>query len=148
VRGRVSWEESECDLALIPDGNKAHLTIVDKFRGKKSLTKFKLIRYAGNYSVLRAFPETGRQHQIRVHLAKMGHSVVCDELYGSGRPLCLSDFKRGWKGNTLDERPLLARLGLHSETLFIPDYICGELEAPLHRDMRATISQIQKCGKG
>jgi 23S rRNA pseudouridine955/2504/2580 synthase/23S rRNA pseudouridine1911/1915/1917 synthase len=150
VRGRVSWQESECDLSLVPDGNKSHLTIVDKYRGKKSFTKFKLINSAGNYSVLRAFPHTGRQHQIRVHLAKMGHSVVCDELYGTARPLYLSDFKRGWRGDSAEERPLLARLGLHSETLSIPytdnDQIL-RLEAPPHKDMKATVTQIEKCAR-
>jgi RluA family pseudouridine synthase len=155
VHGKVSWEKTVCDLALIPDGNKQHLTVVDNYRGKKSLTRFEFVAAAGNFSVDKAYPETGRQHQIRVHLSKMGHPVVCDELYGTTKPVYLSHFKRGWRGDKFDERPLLARLALHSASLSIPDYFTENrqdgsrdllLQAPLHKDMAAAITQIEKCG--
>ena len=55
VQGRPSWKETVCDLALVPNGNKQHLTIIDKYRGKKSLTTFHLLGSAGNYSVLEPF---------------------------------------------------------------------------------------------
>jgi len=148
VHGRPSWRETGCDLALVPNGNKQHLTIVDKFRGKKSFTSFRLLGSAGNYSVLEAIPETGRIHQIRVHLAALGHPVVCDTLYGKNRPVLLSSFKRGWQGDLLEERPLLSRLGLHASELFIPGYANGagglDLKAPLPRDMAALIRQMEK----
>jgi RluA family pseudouridine synthase len=155
VHGKVSWEKTVCDLALIPDGNKQHLTIVDNYRGKKSLTRFEFVAAAGNFSVVKAYPETGRQHQIRVHLSKMGHPVACDELYGTTKPVYLSHFKRGWRGDKFDERPLIARLALHSASLCIPDYFTEALQdgsrdlllqAPLHKDMSAAITQIEKCG--
>ena len=158
IHGRPSWSETVCDLPLVPNGNKQHLTIIDKFRGKKSLTRFRLLGSAGNYSILEVFPETGRTHQIRVHLASMGHSVVCDELYGKTKPVLLSSFKRGWRGDPLDERPLLSRLGLHAAELFIPDYVghAGEetaaetglsLKAPLPRDLSALIRQMEKAAR-
>ncbi|MCL2374628.1 MAG: pseudouridine synthase, partial [Treponema sp.] len=43
VRGRPSWSETDCDLPLVPNGNKLHHTIVDKYRGKPSLTRFRLL---------------------------------------------------------------------------------------------------------
>jgi RluA family pseudouridine synthase len=146
VHGRPAWNETVCDLALVPNGNKQHLTIIDKFRGKESLTAFRLLGSAGNYSVLEALPETGRIHQIRVHLAALGHAVVCDELYGNGRPVMLSAIKRGWRGDPHEERPLLSRLGLHAVELFIPDYAGNglNLKAPLPRDMAALIRQMEK----
>jgi len=164
VRGRPSWSETVCDLPLVPDGNKLHLTIVDKYRGKPSLTRFRLLGSAGNFSVLEALPETGRTHQIRVHLAALGHSVVCDELYGKGKPVMLSAIKKGWRGDPLEERPLLSRLGLHAAELVIPAYgetdadsasidtnagntqnISGiKLQALLSRDMAALIHQMEK----
>ena len=157
VHGRPSWKETVCDLSLVPNGNKQHLTIIDKFRGKKSLTAFRLLGSAGNYSILEALPETGRTHQIRVHLASLGHPVVCDELYGSAKPVLLSSFKRGWRGDPLEERPLLSRLGLHAAELFIPDYGGGDknedggaglnLKAPMPRDMAALISQMEKAAR-
>ena len=152
VHGRPSWSETSCDLALVPNGNKQHLTIVDKYRGKKSLTAFRLLGSAGNYSVLEAFPETGRTHQIRVHLASLGHPVICDELYGNDKPVLLSAIKRGWRGDPLEERPLLSRLGLHASELFIPEYAAQgatetglNLKAPLPRDMAALIRQMEKA---
>jgi len=150
VHGRPSWKEKSCDLPLVPNGNKRHLTIIDKYRGKKSLTVFHFLGGAGNYSILEALPETGRTHQIRVHLASLGHPVVCDELYGSSKPVLLSSFKQNWRGDPLEERPLLSRLGLHAAELFIADYAGGEspgltLKAPLPRDMAALIKQMEKA---
>jgi 23S rRNA-/tRNA-specific pseudouridylate synthase len=66
VHGRPVWTETDCDLGLVPDGDKLHRTIVDKYRGKKSLTRFRLLFSAGAYSVVEARPATGRTHQIRV----------------------------------------------------------------------------------
>ncbi|MDR0320314.1 MAG: RNA pseudouridine synthase [Treponema sp.] len=142
VHGRPSWKETSCDLALVPNGNKKHQTIIDKFRGKESLTHFVLILSAGNYSVLEALPQTGRIHQIRVHAAALGHPVVCDELYGKMSPIKLSSFKRAWRGDPKEERPLLARLGLHAQELILPD---GQIiTAPLPKDMSSLINQMKK----
>jgi RluA family pseudouridine synthase len=143
VHGRPSWNETVCDLALVPNGNKKHMTIIDKYRGKESCTQFTCLLSAGNYSVLEARPQTGRIHQIRVHAAALGHPVVCDELYGKNNPVKLSSFKRGWRGDPHEEKPLLSRLGLHALELSLPG---GQvLTAPLAKDMSALIKQMEKC---
>ena len=158
IHGRPLWKETVCDLPLVPDGNKRHLTVVDKFRGKQSLTRFTLLGSAGSFAVVEAVPETGRTHQIRVHAAALGFPVACDSLYGKDKPVLLSDFKRGWRGDRLEEKPLLARLGLHALELSLP--IQAELDentavsctgvnmlnlrAPLPRDMTVLIRQMEK----
>lgn len=150
VHGRPSWPGGKafCDLPLLPDGNKKHLSVVDKYRGKPSRTAFLLVLSAGNYSVVEARPETGRTHQIRVHLSCLGHPVVCDPLYGkhsrggAEKGVFLSSFKHNWQGDALSERPLLARLGLHALRLVIDE---KEFEAPLHKDMESLIKQMKKC---
>jgi len=157
VNGRPAWKETSCDLPLVPNGNKRHMTIVDKFRGKKSLTRFVLLGSAGNYSVLEALPETGRTHQIRVHAAALGFPVVCDPLYGRDGTVMLSSIKKNWRGDPHEEKPLLARLGLHAAEISLPaTAISNEtiatsehndnftLKAPLPRDMGALVRQMEK----
>jgi len=145
VHGRPSWKETSCDLPLVPNGNKKHMTIIDKYRGKESLTRFFFLTSAGNYSVLEVQPHTGRIHQIRVHAAAIGHPVVCDTLYGKDTPVKLSSFKRGYRGDTFEEKPLLSRLGLHALELTLPDGLT--LKAPLQRDMSSLINQMKKQAK-
>jgi RluA family pseudouridine synthase len=141
VYGHPLWQETSCDVALVPDGDKQHRTIIDLYQGKKSLTRFRLRETAGNYSILEAFPETGRTHQIRVHASALGHPVVCDRLYcRSPKPVLLSSFKRGWRGNPEEELPLLSRLGLHAAEIVLPNDVA--LQAPLPRDMAALLSQM------
>jgi RluA family pseudouridine synthase len=153
IHGRPSWTETVCDLPLVPGGDKQYRTIIDKYRGKKSLTRFRLLGSAGNYGIVEALPETGRTHQIRVHLASLGHPVVCDSLYGvparrgvTEKGVFLSSFKNGWRGDPLNERPLLSRLGLHALRLTLPDYGALCLYAPLPRDMAALVNQLEKRG--
>jgi len=59
---------------------------IDK-NGQTSITHFEVLKEFDNYSLVRCVLETGRTHQIRVHMSAIGHSLIGDSLYGS-----LSDF--------------------------------------------------------
>jgi len=150
IHGRPAWTETVCDLPLRADGDRQHRTIIDKAKGKHARTNFKLLAEVGAYSLIQAQIETGRTHQIRLHLASLGHPVVCDPLYGTTKPVYLSAFKRGWRGDNLEEKPLLARLGLHAYSLVLPasgDETHNEPQrfiAPLPRDFRALVNQMEK----
>jgi RluA family pseudouridine synthase len=146
VRGVPHWMETYCDAPLVVNGDKRHRTIIDKYRGKKSNTHFRLLAHAGDISLIEAVPESGRTHQIRVHIASLGHPIVCDSLYGKDTPLFLSSFKRNWRGDRFDERPLIERLALHAAKLTLPTRGAKELfvEAPYPKDMAAVINQIVK----
>ncbi|MDR2783817.1 MAG: RNA pseudouridine synthase [Treponema sp.] len=146
VYGRFPRGETVCDLPLVPDGNKRHVTIIDNHQGKPSLTRFKPLTVAGNFSVLEVLPETGRTHQIRVHASALGYPIICDPLYcRNPKSVVLSSFKRKWRGDLFEEKPLLSRLGLHAAEIVLPDGT--SLSAPLPRDMGALITQMEKHGK-
>ena len=100
VYGHPLWENLKVNLPLLPDGDIRHRTVVNKRFGKPSLTEFTLIGNCGPYSWIEAKPKTGRTHQIRVHLAENGLSIVCDPLYsGNQKPVRLSEIKRRWNGD-------------------------------------------------
>ena len=118
-------------------------------KGKESLTEYSAIESYRLYSWMQFKILTGRTHQIRVHLKHIGHPVACDPLYGDGKPILLSQIKTKFKLSSADEeeRPLLARLALHSSRLSFADKN-GEtvsLEAPLPKDLRATLNQLDKA---
>jgi RluA family pseudouridine synthase len=153
VRGLPAWEETECELPLRVDGDRQHRTVIDAANGKESRTVFAVLEAykgligIGGSALLEAKPETGRTHQIRVHLASLGFPCLCDPLYGDGQPLLLSRVKKGWRGDPFKERPLLSRTALHA---FSADFAHPRTGAPLHieaqlpKDMRATITQFGK----
>lgn len=148
VYGHPLWESLTVDLPLLPDGDPRHRTIVNKRFGKKSVTDFKLIGSCGQFSWIEARPETGRTHQIRVHLAEKGFSIVCDPLYGGNqKPVRLSEIKRKWNGDAEEERPLLSRLALHAFKITFTHPSSGEevtFTAAYPRDMEAVRKQLAK----
>lgn len=74
---------------------------------------------AGNrFSIVRAVPQTGRTHQIRVHLASSGHPIVGDKIYGPDEKLYLEFIETGWTPE-LERQLLLPRHALHSAALEI-----------------------------
>ena len=70
------------------------------------------------FAIIRAFPHTGRTHQIRVHLASLGHPIVGDKIYGPDERLYLEFIETGWTPE-LKRQLLLPRHALHSAALEI-----------------------------
>jgi len=85
------------------------------------------------FALVRAFPETGRTHQIRVHLAHSGHAIVGDKIYGPDEACYLEFIETGWTP-ALAERLLLEHHALHAATLRLPARGLS-WEAPLPADL-------------
>jgi len=126
-------------------------TMIVHRKGKEALTDYKVLESFGIYSLLQFRIHTGRTHQIRVHMKDSGHPIVCDPLYGDGKPVLVSSLKSKFKlsKDAEEEKPILGRLALHAFQLSFTD-TNGELvaiEAPLPKDMRATLQQLEKRKK-
>jgi 23S rRNA pseudouridine955/2504/2580 synthase/23S rRNA pseudouridine1911/1915/1917 synthase len=124
-------------------------TMIVHRKGKDALTDFEVLEDFGVYAWLQFQIHTGRTHQIRVHAKEMGHPIVCDPLYGDGKPVLLSSLKHKkfkLSKNELEERPLLNRLALHAFQLSFTDSNNEmiELEAPLPKELRALLQQLNK----
>lgn len=120
-------------------------------KGKESITEYEVLESFRLFSWMQFRILTGRTHQIRVHMKHLGHPIVCDELYGDGKPVYISQLKHHYKlsKEELEERPLLARLALHASQLTFKG-LNGEeisLEAPLPKDLRALLNQLSKHKK-
>jgi 23S rRNA pseudouridine1911/1915/1917 synthase len=89
-------------------------------------------RAADKFSLIRAIPHTGRTHQIRVHLASIGHPIVGDKIYGPDEQLYLRFIESGWTAK-LQRQLLLPRHALHSARLAIEGE--GEWTSSLPRDL-------------
>jgi 23S rRNA pseudouridine1911/1915/1917 synthase len=97
--------------------------------GREAVTHLRRLEELGRFSLLEARLETGRTHQIRVHLESVGHPVVGDRVYGR-RPETLG----------------LARQFLHAGRLAFPHPETGEpveVESPLPADLQAALDRAR-----
>ena len=147
VIGSLAEKKGRIDAPIAEHPGKKGLMTVHR-KGKESITDYEVLEDFKIFSWVQFQILTGRTHQIRVHAKHIGHPVVCDELYGDGKPILLSSLKHKFKlsKNEWEERPILNRLALHALSLkFINT--TGEAikpEAPLPKDLRALLQQLRK----
>ena len=84
VRGRVAENEATINMP-IGRSTKDRKKMAVRKDGKEAITHFKVIKRYHNYTLLEVKIDTGRTHQIRVHMAEIGHPVVGDMVYSSGK---------------------------------------------------------------
>jgi 23S rRNA pseudouridine1911/1915/1917 synthase len=125
-------------------------TMIIHRKGKAASTGFELLENFGRYSFIKFDLYTGRTHQIRVHMKETGHPILCDPLYGDGKPVFVSSLKKNYNLSGFEEeKPILGRLALHAARLSFTD-MHGKLftiEAEMPKDLRALLSQMRKSLK-
>lgn len=146
VYGNMMTTKGSIDAPIMEHPGKA-TKMMTHAKGKVSLTDYEVLESFRSYSWVQFQIHTGRTHQIRVHMQHIGHSIVCDPIYGDAKPILLSALKRNFKlAKAADEeRPILNRLALHSHCLrFTLNEVLYELEAEVPKDLRAVLQQLRK----
>jgi len=146
VHGKMQDMKGTIDVPIMEHPVKKGRMITHA-KGKPSETDYEVIENFRLYSFVKFQIHTGRTHQIRVHMQHIGHSIVCDELYGSDAPVYISSLKRNYhlSKKEEEERPILSRLALHSVQLkFDLNGEHYEFEAEVPKDLKATLQQLRK----
>jgi len=141
VYGKVSADEGliDSDIGRHPSERKRMSTRTK--RGRPAITRWKKIEEFDGATLLQIFPQTGRTHQIRVHLSSIGHPILGDPLYGRrGRPGAIHDpvLRKCLKR--------LNRQALHAQRLEFTHPRTGErvqFVSPIPRDMEEVLEWLR-----
>ncbi len=146
VHGTPSPAHGKIEAAIMqhPSGNNK---MVINAKGKLSVTDYEVLENFKRFAWVQFKILTGRTHQIRIHAQHIGNSIICDELYGDGKPVYLSSLKSKYNLSKKEEteKPLLQRLALHSASLKFnlndKEYF---FEATIPKDLKALLQQLRK----
>ena len=132
VKGIIKEDSGTVNAPLgRPDPERVERGVMEN--GAPSVTHYKVLkRYETGYTLVELLLETGRTHQIRVHMSHIGFPILGDHLYGGENP---------W---------LIERQALHARYLSFYHPVSGkwmEVEAPLPDDMLETIEKIKSINK-
>lgn len=139
VEGRVDTDGGKIDLPLARSRRDRERVVVDREEGKPAETRWEVLERFPGFTLLRCRPRTGRTHQIRVHLASLGHPIACDGTYGCRSLLLQRDL--GGTGTGV----VLARQALHAARLSFVHPFDGRLRefmAPLPSDFKTALDLL------
>jgi 23S rRNA pseudouridine1911/1915/1917 synthase len=146
VHGELSESTATIDAPLALAGGDVSVVMhvrPEREGGLPSRTRVRVVQRLAGFTLVEAAPETGRQHQIRVHLAHVGHPIVGDKLYAHGPEL----FVAALRGPLTDEQRatlMLERHALHAHRItFEHPTLATEcsLAAPLPPDLQDFVNR-------
>lgn len=91
VDGSVADDSGTIDLPLATDTDRRPMQKVDHSEGRPAVTHWQVLERSGTTTRLLLRPETGRSHQLRVHMRELGHTILGDNFYADDRVLALAD---------------------------------------------------------
>ena len=84
VSGRIDEAEGEVDLPIAVDWPNRPRQRVDHENGRPAQTRWRVVEAGEGETRVRLMPRTGRSHQLRVHMAEIGHPILGDPFYATG----------------------------------------------------------------
>jgi len=124
---------------------RSHVMMGVAAGGLPAVTTYQVLRRFADHALCAAHPETGRQHQIRVHFQSIGHPIVGDKLYGAGEELFMRSCDQGVTPELLALFDGLPRHALHAHRLTFPHPVSRApvtVESPLPPDLTDYIAQL------
>jgi len=146
VRGEMAMTEGEVDLPIAPSATRGRMRL-RREKGRPAKSRYSVLERFRGYTLVEVQPLTGRQHQVRLHLASLGHPLAVDPLYGGADALYLSQIKPGYRRKEdRPEPPLMARLTLHASRIEaeLADGVPLAVEAPLPADFERLLRCLRK----
>lgn len=143
VRGELREDTRVIDIAMSPVTSGLHVLMqVRSEGGLAARTELQVRERRRGHSLVELFPLTGRQHQLRVHLSAIGHSIIGDKLYGPEREAPFLEYIDNDMTVTPDLRARLGheRQALHAHSVTFAHPVSGEettVRSPLPEDLRA-----------
>jgi 23S rRNA pseudouridine1911/1915/1917 synthase len=119
VKGQPA-DEGRIDRPLRLRDTPSHVMMGIDPAGLPAVTRFRVLRRFAAHALVEAKPETGRQHQIRVHFASLGHPILGDKLYGAGEALFMRSCDEGPTPELVAAFDGLPRHALHAHRLTFP----------------------------
>jgi 23S rRNA pseudouridine1911/1915/1917 synthase len=150
VQGSVAREKGTISAAVSRDPiRRTRMTTRPSENARTAISHYEVIKRLntrfGKFTLLQVRIETGRTHQIRVHMASLGHPVVGDTIYGGAGQLTAQETARPAGKKIEPERLRLGRNFLHSAKLEFTHPLTGkllQLEVPLPEELTAFLARL------